>query len=307
MKRTILGFLICLAVVPPLAASEAWVLNNPLRGNSTQETGEVRIWLGLNAAPQGAQLVVNGTTTLNLGDTQTVAGDSVSFVAGTGNEARVIYKPLSNFGADFCSALANAMEKNVPMRFSGAQDVTDYRVASYIVASPTVECSQVSKHTGDTPATIIPTADNVAPALSAVFKGRNTFDVGLVLDKSGSMADLPPGANAGANKESILISAVQAFVGNWEQIDQPSGTEEWSGDRLELVFFDSTATAQTLQGADPPANFFLKRGGSSAWDTVINATNALVPGLNTSIGGGINEAMKQWKADPKNDLTLIVV
>jgi hypothetical protein len=307
MKRTILGILFMLAFAPALAASEAWVLDIPLRGNTQQETGEVRIWLGLNAAPQGAQLVVNGTTTLNLGDTQMVGGDSVSFLIGTGNQVKVIYKPLSNFGADFCSALPNAQEKMIPMRFSGAQDVTDYHIASYIVAAPNVECSQVSKHTGDTPATINPQADNVAPALVATFKGRNTFDVGLVLDKSGSMADLPPGANAGANKEAILVSAVQAFVGNWEQIDQPSGTEEWSGDRLELVYFDSTAAAQTLQGADPPANVFLQRGMGSAWDTVINTVAGLTPGANTSIGGGINEAMKQWKADPKNDLSLILV
>src|SRR5260370_19997465 len=152
MKRTILGFLLSLAIVPTLAASEAWILDIPLRFNPTQETGEVRIWLTLNAAPQGAQLVVNGTTTLNLGDTQMVAGDSISFATGVGNEVKIIYKPLSNFGADFCSALPNAMEKLIPMRFSGAQDVTDYRAASYIVASPPVESSQVSKHTRDPPA-----------------------------------------------------------------------------------------------------------------------------------------------------------
>ena len=307
MKRTILGMVVMLAFAPALAASEAWVLDIPLRGNTQQETGEVRIWLGLSAGPQGAQLVVNGTTTLNLGDTQSVNGDSVSFVAGSGNEAKVIYKPLSNFGADFCSALPNAQEKIIPMRFAGLQDVTDYRIASYIVAAPNVECSQVSKHTGDTPATITPQADGVASALVATFKGRNTFDVGLVLDKSGSMNDLPPGANAGANKEAILISAVQAFVGNWEQIDLPSGTQEWPGDRLALVYFDSTAAAQTLAGADPPANVFLQRGNASAWDTVISTVGNLTPGLNTSIGGGINEAMKQWKSDPKNDLTLVVV
>jgi len=307
MKRTIVA-LVCFALARPLAASESWVLNIPIRGNTQQETGDVKIALGLNAAPQGAQLVVNGTTTLNLGDTMTIAGDSVSFTAGTGNEVRIDYKPLSNFGADFCQA-TSPQEKNIPMRFSGAQDVVDYRVATYIVASPSVECSQPSKHTGDTPASLILQDDGVAPLLSATNKGRNTFDVGVVLDKSGSMAGLPPGSVGGATKIEILKSAVQAFAGNWEQLDQPTADgAEWSHDRLALVFFDSTAAAQTLQGADPPANLFVQRGnGVTAWDAVINASNNLVPGANTSIGAGINEAMKQWKADPKNDLSLIVV
>src|SRR5258708_5506545 len=309
MKRatSVLGTLLCSAPVPPAVARESFILNIPIRGNANQETGEVRIALGLNAAPAGAQLVVNGNTTVNLGGSAMVAGDSVSFAAGTGNEALITYKPLSNFGADFCAG-GNAVEKNIPMRFSGAQDVTDFRVATYIVASPMVECSAVSKHTGDTPANLIPMADGVAPALSAIDKGRNTFDVVIVLDKSGSMADLPPGAAAGATKVAILKSAVQAFVGNWEQLDQPTmAGAEWKPDPLRLVFFDSTPAAQTLAGADPPANFFVQRGSGNAWDAVINDTTTLTPGSSTSIGGGINEAMKQWKSDPKSDLSLVVV
>src|SRR6266545_1827323 len=214
----LLGALISLLLAIPALASESWVLNIPVRFIANQETGEVRLVMGLSAAPAGAQLVVNGSTTLNLGDTQTVAGDSVSFAAGTGNEVRITYKPLSNFGADFCAGGA-AVEKNVPMRFSGAQDVVDYRISTYIVAAPMVECSQVSKHTGDTPASISAIADGVAPALNATFKGRNTFDVVLVLDKSGSMANLPPGAVSGPTKADILKSAVQGFVAQWEQLD----------------------------------------------------------------------------------------
>lgn len=237
MKRTLgaLGLVCSLALALPALASEAFILNIPVRGIANQETGEVRVALGLSAAPAGAQLVVNGTTTLNLGDTQTVNGDSVSFTAGTGNEARIDYKPLSNFGADFCAGGA-ASEKNVPMRFVGAQDVVDWRISTYIVASPMVECSQVSKHTGDTPAQLLPNDDGVAPALSATFKGRNTFDVVLVLDKSGSMADLPPGAVSGPSKADILKSAVQGFVAQWEQVDAPpGGGPEWSHDRLGVV------------------------------------------------------------------------
>ena len=301
MKRMLLALLL---VAVPALGSESFILDIPLRFNAQQETGEAKVLMGLSAAPAGSQLVVNGGTTLNLGDSVTVAGDSVSFTAGTGNSVLIDYKPLSNFSGDFCSGGA-AVEKQIPMRFVGAQDVTDYRVATYIVAAPMAECSQVSKHTGDTPAFLTPVDDGVAPALVADYKGRFTYDVALVLDKSGSMSELPPGANGGPTKIEYLKSAVQAFVGNWQVMDAPVGVAEWEKDRLSLVFFDSTAAAQTLAGADAPANVFLQRANN--WTTVINAANALTPGSSTSIGGGINEAMSKWKADPKNDLSLVVI
>src|SRR5947209_2836447 len=222
MKRAFsaLAVLFASALLPvTAAASEAWILNIPIRGNANQETGMVRVNLELNAAPAGSQLVVNGTT-LNLGDTLSVAGDSVTYEALTGNNVRITYVPLSNFGADFCAGGA-AVEKNIPMRFVGAQDVTAYRMSTYVVAAPLSECSQASKHTGATPASLIPTDDGVAPALTATYKGRNLFDVALVLDKSGSMNDLPPGAGALPNKIDILKSAVQGFVAQWMLIDAP--------------------------------------------------------------------------------------
>ena len=76
---------------------------------------------------------------------------------------------------------------------------------------------------------------------------------------------------------------------------------------MGLVFFDSSAQPQTLVGADPPANFFLQRGAANAWDAIISKANALAPGGSTSIGGGINEGMSQWKADPKNDLNVVLL
>lgn len=314
MKRTTAALVMFLCAVFALQAvtaraSESFTLNIPLRFNPQQETGEVRITLTLNAAPAGSQLVVNGNVTLNLGDTQTVAGDSVSYATAGGNDVRITYKPLSNFGADFCSAGA-ATEKNVPMRFVGAQDITLYRISSYIVASPLVECSAVSKHTGDTPASLIPIDDGVAPALDAINSGRHPFDLMLVLDKSGSMNDLPPGAVSGATKAEILKSAITTFVSEWRQMDQatPDGAE-WSHDRIGDVFFDSTPAAQTLQGADPPANVFVQRGAAvpGPWAAVTNNVNSLTPGGSTSIGGGINEAMKQWKLDPAHDLSILLV
>jgi hypothetical protein len=314
MKRTTAAVVMFLCAVfalqsVPASASESFTLNIPLRFNPQQETGEVRITLTLNAAPAGSQLVVNGNVTLNLGDTQTIAGDSVSYTTAGGNDVRIIYKPLSNFSGDFCSAAA-ATEKNVPMRFAGAQDVTLYRISSYVVASPLVECSAVSKHTGDTPANLISVDDGVAPALVAIYSARHPFDLMLVLDKSGSMADLPPDATSGATKAAILKSAVNTFVSQWREMDQqtPDGAE-WSHDRIGNVFFDSAAVAQTLPGADPPANIFVQRGAAvpGPWAAVTSSVNSLTPGGSTSIGGGINEAMKQWKLDPAHDLSILLV
>src|SRR5262245_12427434 len=292
MKRATvaLGLLSLVLAIQPvtLLADEAFTLNIPVRFNPQQETGAVRVTLTLSAAPAGATLVVNGTTTVNLGQTAAVAGDSVTFETATGNDVRITYRPLTNFtnANDFCSAFA-PVEKNVPMRFVGAQDVTEYRVSTYIVAAPAAECSQVSKHTGDSPATIIPGADAVAPALAAQNRGRHPFDVVLVLDKSGSMNEFPEGAAAPPVKADILKSAVGAFVAAWTEIDQPTmDGGEWSHDRLGVVFFDSVAAAQTLAGADPPANFFLQRG--AGWQAVTNKVNTLTPGSSTTIGGGVN-------------------
>ena len=296
------------ALIPAtMFASESFTLNIPQRMDASQETGEVRIMLGLNAAPAGSQLVVNGAATLNLGDTQMVAGDAVSFAAANGNHVLITYSPRSNFGADFCAG-GSAVEKNIPMRFSGPQDVVDFAMSSFVVGAPAAECSKVSRRVADLSATIIPAADNVAPALSATSRGRLPLDVVLVLDKSGSIADIPPGAGIGSmtTKEQILKSATEAFVANWQVIDAPTmDGGDWSDDRLGVVFFDQTATSQAPVGADPPANFFVRRG--TGWDPVITTVGTLTPGGSTSIGGGINAGMQQWVADPAHDAMFVVV
>lgn len=311
MKRVIVVATM-LALLPLAAvAGESFTLSIPQRFDASQEIGEVRILLGLSAAPAGAQLVVNGTSPVPLGATLTVAGDSVSFESAPNDRVLIRYRPVSNFGADFCAG-AGAVAKDVPLRFDGPQDVINYRMTSFVVAAPAFECSTPSRRIADLPATIVPAADAVAPALVATDLGRLPIDVVLVLDKSGSMSGLPPdaGPSSMTTKVQILKAAASAFVANWREIDAPFDDSNWSEDRIGVVYFDNSAAPQTLTGGDPPANFFVQRGSSAVpgpWDAVIAAVNALTPGGSTSIGAGINAATQQWKADPAHDATFVVV
>lgn len=319
MKR--LGILLFAAF--SAAASESFLLNVPLGEDLTRVTSEVRVILGLSAPPAGAQLVVNGTTTVNVGQTVTINGDQLIFEAGTGNTAKITFRPLSNFPTpnNFCVVDINTVTpKELQLRFNGTQDIVDYRLSSYVVGAPGVECSKPFKRVADFPALISAFDDGVAPPLSATFKGRLPFDLVLVLDKSGSMNELPPGAVDGANKAAILKSALNAFIVQWRQLDAPTFDEETgmltgvenSEDRIGVVFFDSTATGQMPAGAEPPANFFVLRGPGPSdpahpWSAVNTVIQALTPGGATSIGGGINEGMRLWSNDPDHDLTMVVV
>lgn len=312
MKRATLPVLFCLMLAANALASESFVLQIPKRNVANQEIGEVRINFGLDLPPAGAQLVVAGSTSLNLGDTVTVAGDEITFAEGVGNSVNIVYRPLSNFGADFCDG-ANAVDKNIPIRFSGAQNVVTFRLSTYIVAAPQQgACAKVSRRTGELPANVIPEPDAETQALDAIFRGRHELDVILVLDKSGSMIRRPPGASSGPTKAELLRSALTTFVAQWKELDAPfEGAFEFPGDRIGVVFFDSTATAQTINGGDPPQSFFVRRGPDLAlphpWDEVVETIDTLTPGSNTAIGRGINTAMELAQADPANDLALIVV
>ena len=310
MKRATLPVFFCLMLAARAIASESFLLQIPKRNVFNQEIGEVRINLGLDLPAEGAQLVINDATTISLGETQTIAGDEVSFAQGPGNSVDITYRPLSNFGADFCDGV-NAVEKNIPIRFSGTQDVVTFRLSTYIVAAPLSACTKASRRTGELPANIIPQPDNVAGPLDAIFRGRHELDVVLVLDRSGSMNEKPPGATTGPSKAELLRSALTTFVAQWKELDRPfEGSGEWPGDRIGVVFFNTNASSQTITGGDPPQGFFVQRGPDGPvhpWDQVSAKIDTLTASLNTAIGKGINAAMEQWQADPNNDLALVVV
>ncbi len=291
-------------------ASEAFLLQIPKRGIADQEIGEVRITLGLDLPPAGAQLVVAGTT-LNLGDTATVAGDEVTFVEAGGNTVRITYRPLSNFEGDFCDG-ANAVEKNVQMTFSGAQDVVTYRVSTYVVAAPQFACTKVSKRVGELPANVIPNPDGETPLLDAIFRGRHELDVILVLDRSGSMSEKPPGTiGFSPTKAELLKSTLSTFVAQWAELDAPfEDAGEWPNDRIGVVFFHTDADVKPVAGGDPPAGQLVRRGPLQTlhpWNAVRSTIQGLNPNGDTAIGKGINAATQAWLADPKNDLALVVV
>jgi hypothetical protein len=305
MRRTA-GAALCVFLWASVAvADEAFILNIPQRFDASQETGEVRVTLHLAAAPAAAQLIVNNSATLALGQTQTVSGDSVSFAAGEGNSVRIIYQPLSNFSGSFCAG-AGATEKNVPLRFVGP-NVTKYNITSYVVGAPAAECSKVSKRVGESSATLIANDDGVAPALDAEYGGRHPLDVALVLDQSGSISELPPDATGGPTKAVLLRSAMKTLIATWAQMDIA-----YPEDRMGLVFFSGAATPHTFPGGDAPANFFVRRGSdapgpSHDWTPLGNGVDGLTPGGSTSIGAGLNAAMQQWTADPDHDLAILIV
>ena len=303
--------LVCLVLSLGLSADEAFLLQVPLRENPTQQTGEVRVTLTLDGDPAGAQLEVNGAETVTLGQTLNLSsGDRLIFEAGGGNSAKLTFQPLSNFpiAGNFCVTGQNATPKELQLRFLGAQDIVEYRISSYSVGAPEFECSKVFKRVGDFPAIIIPFAVGNTPELAATNKGRHELDVALILDKSGSMGEIPPGAEGPPSKMQILRSALTTFVAQWAQLDAPGeSTATFENDRLGLVFFDTAPAAQTVAGSFFTARGAAPPGNNHAWNAVSTLIDTLAPGGFTTVGGGINTAFEQYQLDPDHDLTLIVV
>ena len=123
IKTAILGVLgYCLASALPALASEAFTLTIPTRFNAQQETGKVKITFTLNAAPAGAQLLVDGTTVNLGGNANLPSGDTVSFEALPGfqhqrldgfNNWRTLVANVSGSGMFEAGLLEGACAENL--------------------------------------------------------------------------------------------------------------------------------------------------------------------------------------------------
>jgi hypothetical protein len=105
--------------------------------------------------------------------------------------------------------------------------------------------------------------------------------------------------STGQVKMDVLHSAVHQFVNAWK-LDLPLGSAD---DRLGVVVFES-AGAATTRALTLGGSFFVPR---ATWDSIPTAVDLITPGGDTALGDGINEAIRQWNLDPKNDLNLVVM
>ena len=309
MKRTTL-LLFCFAFATAVLGDESFTLNIPPRFNAQQEIGEVRILLTVSAATAGAQLLVNGTSTINLGSTSTVAGDSVTFEAAAGNAVRIVYRPLSNFTGNFCAGNVT-MEKNIPLRFIGAQDIVSYRMSTYIVGAPSRNARKYrSGRTTSRPRFCRPvTASHPISTRSTKAGCSSTW-----WSCSTSPAAWPACRRARSRDRRKRRSSAPPRPRSSRSGVRSTRTRKASTSRR-------TASASSSSTPSPPRNrspaairrklFRAARdrrpGPGHQWNAVESNINTLTPGSATSVGGGINSAMSQWVADADNDLYLLVV
>src|SRR6266568_140732 len=239
-----------------LAATVTFTLNIPARAPSPP-VAKVKITLELSSPPDAlTQLSIDGLTTGFPGALTLPRGmstptdpntDDVLCTVGAGNTVIIFYTPFSRFtpifsgptltGYNLCTLKPTVTEaQNVAIRFTGPT-ITGFRINSYTVAS-TFDCGQSKRRVKSNAAVLSP-----APA-GATFKGRHPLDVILVLDKSGSMAWLPPGPTPGTDSRwKILNDALGTFVALWEQADATlagGGGADLAKDRLGLAFFSSS-------------------------------------------------------------------
>jgi hypothetical protein len=142
--------------------------------------------------------------------------------------------------------------------------------------------------------------------------GREPLDAILILDKSGSMADPAPADPIVEPKWSVLTESVKQFVALWQMTD-PSVSD----DRLGLMFYSTMPEPADFGGG----SIFQPRGtnlnacnlnnyceaGHHNWCQIMCKVNAKGPGGSTAMGPGLQAAITAWKADKKNDATILLM
>jgi hypothetical protein len=228
----------------------------------------------------------------------TAASDLFTFGPGPGNSVVIDYMPLSNFAApsNLCVlAVGKDGSQTVAINYSGPS-ITAYRLNAYTTASDFI-CGSAFKRVKSA---AMPNPFAATIDLGGVTnKGRHTIDLLLVLDHSGSMSDVAPGAPpASSSKWEILRDSITSLVNRWTILDAPMGGSEWSGDRINMVLFDSSAGNATAPPFKPRAN----------WADVVAAL-PLTTGATTALGPGINLGNSNWTgvAGPKSDPIMVIM
>ncbi|HYI13091.1 MAG TPA: outer membrane beta-barrel protein [Thermoanaerobaculia bacterium] len=307
--------LLFLAVIATALAGAAYgdVLDFRIRLNNHigMPAARVLVTFELSGAPAGSTLSIEGGPASGLPAVMLDGGDQTTAVIPAGaNQVRIEFLANSQFNAgSYCTLKGGATgSKDVDMTLTtpAGVAVNAYRVNTYMVAS-TLDCGTPRRRLAANEATI--TKPDNTP-LTIDDKGRHPVDVILVLDESGSMSLLPPGAVGGDTRWQILEKAVTAFVNRWEVIDAPVGAKEWSEDRIGVVFFTTNATNHSFGGS-----FFKTRGAAAPgpghnWQDVIGALAGHGPSNLTALGKGINNALDQWipiaPPNPKNDASFVI-
>lgn len=127
---------------------------------------------------------------------------------------------------------------------------------------------------------------------------RPPLDIVLVLDKSGSMADLTQG-NASEPKIEALRGAVKDFVITWDSL---RGETSSQNDKLGIVLFDSNATWWSALGEGlQPYNSVLST-------TIQNNVHTIIPGTTTALGSGIELADQELapETSPRRRVVLLM-
>jgi opacity protein-like surface antigen len=315
-----LTFAVLLVLLTPTASlgDASFTVQIPFRGANIVPAVDVKIVLDLNAVPNGSTtLSVDGGTPINLGGVAVSSGDLISMTQiGASQKVSILIFPKSLWsgGADRCTA--SGASRNLNLSFVGPT-ILAYRMNTHTVgktqSSDTGPCDKGFRRVKTNAAT------TTLP--SNLFKGRLPLDIILVLDKSGSMSSLPPGAPGGFtdSKWKILNDAVTEFVNFWTQADDGNPSFSTGGsfsldstqDRIAAIFFSSALDPVSFSGAD-----FVVRGndgGVTNWPAVTAMLIPRSPGGSTGMGQALKQGINVYKTDPtvaadaKNDATVILM